>query len=210
MVSGQELPGAGAKNFSVNDDALPAPTLHDLLAYRKAAIAVTATYLGLEDEFVGAVLSDRMDEWLDAESGPREQLKTECYDEYLGLLGREIVVRYAATAAESLMADPGSPLASKRIMGDTGGLGIVDDVNAVVRVHEIFELLESPDAGDDAERILAHIKRQLCNYYSACAYSLVKGPLLPVIIEAAEALYVKGPLTPLQVKELVIAEQERG
>jgi hypothetical protein len=198
-----------AERDGVNDDALPAHTLHDLLAYRKAAIAVTATYLGLEDEFVASVLADRMDEWLDSQAPPRETLKTDRYDEYLSLLGKEILVRYAATAAESLMADPGSDLASKRIMGDTGGLGIVDDVNAVVRVHEIFELLESPDAGDDAERIMAHVKRQLCNYYSACAYTLVKGQLLPVIIEAAEHLYLKGCLTPLQVKELVIAEQER-
>ena len=203
------IPRADAERDAVNDDALPAPRLHDLLAYRKAAIAVTATYLGLEDEFVAAVLSDRMDEWLDEQTAGRERMKTERYDEYLLLLGREVLVRYAATAAESLMADPGSDLASKRIMGDTGGLGIVDDVNAVVRVHEIFELLESPDAGDDAERILAHVKRQLCNYYSACAYSLVKGQLLPVVIEAAEELYRKGTLTPLQVKELVIADQER-
>ena len=190
-------------------DAFPSPTLQDLLAYRKAAIAVCATFLGLDDAFVDAVLSDRMDEWLCEQAPARESLRTERYDEYLSLLSREITVRYAATAAEGLVADPGSLLARERVMGDTGGLGLVDDANSIARVHEIFEHLESPDAGEDAEKILHHVKRQLCNYYSACAYALVKGQLLPVIIEAAEHLYRKGCLTPLQVKELVIAEQER-
>ncbi len=188
---------------------LPETTLYDLLTHRKAAMAVTATFLGLDDGFIGAILSDQMDEWLCDQARERDRLRAECYDEYLLLLGREITVRYAATAAEGLVADPDSPLACRRVMGDTGGLGLVDDANAIARIHEIFEHLESPDASEDAEAILHVVKRQLCNYYNACAYTLVKATLLPVIIDAAEELYKRGTLTPQRVKELVIAEQER-
>jgi hypothetical protein len=194
----------------VDDADLPSPNLRDLLTHRKAAIAVTATYLGLDDSFVAAVLNDGMDEWLCEQAAARDALRRDHYEDYLSLLSREITVRYAATAAEGLIADPGSPLANARIMGDTGGLGLVDDANAIARIHEIFETLECPDASEDAEKILQYVKRQLCNYYNACAYSLVKGTLLPVIIDAAEELYRKGTLTPLRVKELVIADQERS
>jgi hypothetical protein len=171
----------------VDDAGLPETTLYDLLTHRKAAMAVTATFLGLDDGFIGAILSDEMDEWLCEQAPARDRLRVERYDEYLLLLGREITVRYAATAAE----------------------GLVDDANAIARIHEIFEHLESPDASEDAETILQVVKRQLCNYYNACAYTLVKATLLPVIIDTAEELYKKGSLTPAQVKELVIAEQER-
>lgn len=192
------------------DDAdLPTPTLRDLLTYRKAAMAAMGTYLGLEDGFIEAVLVDQMDEWLCEQAATRDALRREHYEDYLALLGREITVRYAATAAEGLVADPGSPLATERIMGDTGGLGLVDDANAIARIHEIFEALECPDASEDGEKILQHVKRQLCNYYNACAYGLVKGQLLPVIIDIAEELYTKGTMTPLRVKEMVIAEQEK-
>ena len=181
--------------------------MQDILVYRKVAIAVVSTYLGLDEAFVEAVLLDQMDEYLEALVEVREREKEECYDEYLSLLSREVIVRYAATAAEGLAADPGSPLARRRIMGDTGGLGLNDDVNAVVRVHELFELLESPHAEADAEAILVTAKRQMCNYYNAIAFQLVRGPLLPVIIEAAEEYVRHGQLTAIHVRELVIAAQ---
>ena len=95
-------------------------------------------------------------------------------------------------------------------MGDTGVLGFTDDVNAVVRVHEIFEFLESPDAGDEAESILLTAKRQLCNYYNACAYDLVKQQLLPVIVTAADELYRHSDaLDAARVRSLIIAGQDR-
>jgi hypothetical protein len=191
----------------VDEDVLPKPGLADVLLYRKVVIAVVATYLCLDDEFVDAVLCDRMDEYLQAEALPRERLKAEHYDEYLSLLGREIIVRYAATAAEGLARHPTSLLAQKRIMGDTGVLGLTDDVNAVVRVHEMFEFLESPEGGEEAERILTFVKRQLCNYYNACAYDLVTGNLLPAIIDAADELYRTGHLTAERTRALVIAAQ---
>jgi hypothetical protein len=205
--------GEESRETSGNGEGLPEgaeitfglPRVSDVLNYRKVAIAVVGTYLGLEDAFVEAVLADAMDEYLQAQADAREQLKDERYNEYVSLLSREIIVRYAATAAETLLASPDSPLATNRVMGDTGVLGMVDDVNAVVRVHEIFEYLESPDGGEEAERILLTVKRQLCNYFNACAYDLVKKQLLPVIITAAEELYRRGTLSADRARELIIA-----
>jgi hypothetical protein len=198
-----------SKLSSVNEGVLGEPQAQDVGLYRKVAIAVVSTFLGLEDAFVEAVLLDEMDEYLEALAGVREQLKTERYDEYLSLLGREVIVRYAATAAEGLAAAPDSILARRRIMGDTGrgGLGLTDDVNAMVRLHEIFEFLESPSAESDAEAILVTVKRQMCNYYNAVAYQLVRGQLLPVIIEAAEEYVRNDQLNAARVRELVIAAQ---
>lgn len=186
------------------------PRVQDVLNYRKVAVAVVATYLGLEDAFVESVLEDRMDEWLEEQALAREHLKDEQYQEYLYLLSRETIVRYAATAAETLVASPDSALAQGRVMGDTGVLGFTDDVNAVVRVHEIFEYLESPDGSEEADQILLFVKRQLCNYYNACAFELVKNHLLSVIISGAEEFYRKGSLSAARVRELVIAAENDG
>jgi hypothetical protein len=183
------------------------PRVSDVLNYRKVAIAVVGTYLGLEDAFVEAVLGDRMDEWMESQEAAREELKETRYPEYLNLLSREIVVRYAATAAETLAARPESVLTRGRVMGDTGVLGLTDDVNAVVRVHEIFEYLESPDGGDEADQILLLVKRQLCNYYNACAFDLVKETLLGVIIACAEEYYRGGALTAERVRQVLIAAE---
>ncbi|MBB6050893.1 hypothetical protein [Armatimonas rosea] len=191
----------------MNEGVLGEPRAQDIRLYRKAAIAVVSTYLGLDEAFVEAVLLDQMDEYLEALAEVRERLKAEHYDDYLSLLAREVIVRYAATAAEGLAADPESPLARRRIMGDTGGFGFNDDVNAVVRLHEIFELLESPYAESEAEAILVTTKRQMCNYYNSVAYHLVRGPLLPVIIEVAEEYVHDDQLSAARVRELVIAAQ---
>lgn len=191
-------------------DGFGVPRVQDVLNYRKVAVAVVATYLGLEDAFVEAVLEDRMDEWLEEEALSREHLKDTQYQEYLYLLSRETIVRYAATAAETLVASPDSALAQGRVMGDTGVLGFTDDVNAVVRVHEIFEYLESPDGSEEADQILLFVKRQLCNYYNACAFDLVKNQLLTVIISVAEELYVKGSLTAERVREILIAAENEA
>lgn len=193
--------------FAVNEGVLGGLHGQDILVYRKVAIAVVSTYLGLDDAFVEAILLDQLDEYQEALVEVRERLKEKSYDEYVSLLAREVIVRYAATAAEGLAADPESPLARRRIMGDTGGLGLNDDINAVVRLHEIFEYLESPYAEAEAEAILVTAKRQMCNYYNSIAYHLVRGPLLPVIIEAAEKYVCRGDLTAAHVRELVIAAQ---
>ncbi|MBC8101458.1 MAG: hypothetical protein H7Z41_02565 [Cytophagales bacterium] len=186
------------------------PQVSDVLLYRKAAIAVVSSYLGLEDPFVDAVLRDEMDEFLERAEAEREQMKVERYDEYLSTLSRETIVRYAATAAESLALSPEDALSNERAMGDTGILGFTDDVNAVVRVHEIFEFLESPDESEEAETILLTAKRQLCNYYNACAFDLVKNLLLPVIVTAADELYRRSDaLDAPRVRALIIAGQER-
>ena len=186
------------------------PQISDVLLYRKAAIAVVSSYLGLEDTFIDAVLQDQMDEYLERAEADRERMKIERYDEYLTLLSREVIVRYAATAAESLALESEEALSTDRTMGDTGVLGFCDDINAGVRVHEIFEFLESPDASEEAESILLTTKRQLCNYYNACAYDLVKKQLLPVIVTAADELYRHSQvLDAVRVRSLIIAGQDR-
>jgi hypothetical protein len=196
-------PTGGDNHEDSSRDTFGAPRLSDVLNYRKVAIAVVSTYVGLEDRFVDAVLTDQMEEYLQAQEPDRERLKAERYDEYLGMLGREVLVRYAATAAESLASDPdrGTP---------TPTLSHCDDLNAVARVHEIFEFLESPDSDDAAENHLLQAKRHLCGYYSSCAANLVCDQLLPVIIAAGEELYRKGTLTADRTRELIIASEKAG
>jgi len=97
------------------------------------------------------------------------------------------------------------------LRGDVCGiLGFGDDMNAVVRVHEIFEYVESPDSSEAAETILLATKRRLCDYYGGCAKHLVKEQLLPVIVAAADAL-CRDPraFDALRIRALVIAGQER-
>ena len=185
------------------------PGLPEVLAYRKAGIAVVATYLGLDDEFVNAVLADQMDEFLQDQVEARETAKEMHYDGYIALLSREAMVRYAATAAETLLSSPDGSDDGEAV-GAT--LGNVDDFNAAVRVHEIFEYIESPDAGsagEEAERFLLLAKRHLCRYYHACAFGLVRGPLLPVVIAVAEDIYRGRELSAKRCRELLIAEQNR-
>jgi hypothetical protein len=186
------------------------PGLQEVLAYRKAGIAVVATYLGLDDRFVDAVLADEMDEFLQDQVEAREINKESEYDGYIALLSREAMVRYAATAAETLLSSPDDG------DGDDGKvettLGGVDDFNAAVRVHEIFEYIESPDtgsAGEEAERFLLLAKRNLCRYYHTCAFGLVRGPLLPVVVAVAEDVYLNRELSAKRCRELLIAEQNR-
>lgn len=182
----------------------------DVLLYRKAAIAVVSSYLGLEDAFVDAVLEDQMEEFLEEAEAERERMKADRYDEYVSTLVKETVVRYAATAAESLAQDPEEALSTDPAAADAGVLGFSDDVNAAVRVHEIFEYLEVPDETEDAEGLLVVTKRQLCSYYNACAFDLVKGALLPVIVTVADELYRdSSALDATRVRALVIAGQER-
>lgn len=173
--------------------------LKDVLNYRRAAIAVVSAYVGLEDGFVDAVLADRMDEWLLAQEPARERLKTERYDEYLSLLARETVVRYAASAAESLASDPDSAAPPPPSLRHS------DDLNAIARVHEALEFLESPDSDTEADRHLAQAKLHLCRYYAASAAHLVRGPLFSTILTAAEELCRRGSLSAARVRELVIA-----
>lgn len=184
-------------------DLFGAPRLSDVLNYRKVAIAVVASYVGLDDGFVDAVLADQMDEYEQAHERERERLKTERYDEYLHLLGREMLVRYAATAAESLASDP------ERIAPPAPTLAHDDDQAAVIRVHEIFEFLESPDAEAVSEKHLFAAKRHLCRYYAASAATLVRQSLLPVIITAADELCYKGTLSAERTRELIIASQNK-
>jgi len=179
-----------------------------VLQYRKAAIAVVSVYLGLEDAFVEAVLADQMDEYLAEQAEARERMKAERYDDYVALLGKEVLVRYAATAAETLAQSPERALFPGPVQGEAGLLGLTDDVNAMVRVHEIFEYLEAPDAGEEADALLLTVKRQLCGYYNACAHDLVKAQLLPVIIATAEEVYRgHGPLTAPAIRDRIIAGQ---
>lgn len=203
--------GVGARfgePASVDEDALRSPWSADLLIYRKAAILVCSVYMDLDDRFCEAVLADRMDEWLAGNHWEREHLKEANYAEYLHLLTKECVVRYAATAAEGLAADPDSRLATERILGDTGGLGAVDDANVVARVHELFEHVESPDATEEAERILSSTKRRLCEYYGAVGYGLVRGLLLPAVLTVAECLFRGTTMSVEDIRAAVIASQD--
>jgi hypothetical protein len=190
----------------VNEAVFGSQRLQDILIYRKVSIAVVATYLGLDEAFVEAVLLDQMDEYLEALAPARETQKSERYEEYLSVLSREIIVRYAATASEAFAADPGLETAPKR-PNNAASLGQLDDSHAIVRVHEIFEYLESPHAEGEIEALLVTVKRKTCNYYHAIAQHLVQGPLLSVIIGAAEEYVRGGSLTAIRVRELVIAAQ---
>ncbi|GEM_PF-2078120 len=212
--------GTGRAGADTGDEGLPrATTLFDVLTYRKVAIAVVSAYLGLEDDFIDAVLADLMDEFLAEQDDARAALKERDFPAYASLLAREAVTHYAATAAEGLAASPDSDLAQKRVMGDTGILGLTDDINAVIRVQEMFAPMtlpgfasesETDDEETEAEMVRLVALRQWCNYYNACAYSLVRGPLLPVIIDAVEACYRRPEHDPLTADFIRRLLAERG
>jgi hypothetical protein len=189
---------------------------HDvLMIYRKIAMATVSVYLELPDAFADAILLDAMDEYLAESFNDREMLKRTNYAAYLSLMGREAIVRYAGTAAEGLAAPPDSPLAQKRVMGDTGdGLGMTDDINAVLRVQELWASLEAPGGdgacGADANTLLSYLKRQTCNYYNACAFHLVREKLLPVILDVAEAAFRSADGTDLTAHRLIYLLDQRG
>lgn len=187
----------------MDDSLLGAPRPEAVRTYRRVAMAVVASYLGLDDAFVEAALEDRMDEYLCHQDALLERLKRERYDDYVALLSREILVQYAAAAAEGLAAAPDSPQATQRLLDGAGD----DDLQAMARVHELFAPLECPDAGEEAERILRGVKRHLCHYYHACAYDLVRGDLLSALIDAADEWCRGGCLRAERIRELIIARQ---
>ena len=121
-----------------------------------------------------------------------------------GQLARSFAERAANAAGFELMAagrpeiDLSQPGSAAAAIARSGAAAVVN-----AAAYTAVDAAES-----DAEAILVSVKRQVCNYYSAVAYHLVRGPLLPVIIAAAEE-YVRGDdeLTAVRVRELVIAAQ---
>lgn len=190
-------------------DALRGVSLDVLLTYRKVSMAAVAVYLALPDEYADAILTDAMDEYHANEFNDREMLRRNDYAAYLSMLSREAIVRYAGTAAEGLTAPPDSPLAQKRVMGETGGLGMTDDINVILRVHELWACLEAPGGdgafGDDVDGLLGFVKRHTCNYYNACAFHLVREKLLPVVVDATERGFRldEAPLTARELREMI-------
>ena len=196
-------------------DSLRDVPMESLLTYRKIAMAAVAAYLNLPDSVVDAILTNQLDEYHAEAFNDREMLKRNDYAAYLSVLNRESIVRYAGTAAEGLVAPPDSPLAQKRVMGDTGsGMGMDDDINVIVRVQELWLGLEAPGGdgafGDEANTILAYLKRQTCNYYNACAFYLVREKLLPVILDATEASLRTGGEKEFTAGDVIRMLDDRG
>ncbi len=192
-------------------DALRGVSVETLLTYRKTAMATVAVYLTLPDTYAEAILSDTMDEFHAGAFNDREMQKREDFAAYQSVLSREAIVRYAGTAAEGLAAPPDSPLAQKRVMGETGGLGMTDDINVILRVHELWANMEAPGGdgamGSGADAVLGFVKRHTCNYYNACAFYLVREKLLPVVLDAAERVFKNDVLT---ATELIRMLDKRG
>lgn len=166
--------------------------------YRKAATAVVAAYLEMGDETVDAILEDRLDDYGLETASQRQRVRSSRRHTYL--LSRECVLRYAGTAAESLLAMPDSEAHQTRTMGDTGGLGLLDDINVVLRVEEMLESCETMATSEETDAILTGAKRELCNYFNACAYELVRERLLPSVLDVGEALFRGETVTRHTVK----------
>lgn len=179
------------------------PDLLTVLRYRKAVMAVVACYLGMDDAFIEAVLEERIDDFVLTQRKARKKLQASDHEAYMELLSAEAIVRYAATAAEGLAADPESDLAQHRVMGDTGGLGLCDDINASLRVAELTEPFEVAPGSADSDRILAQARRKLCNYFSVVAYDLVRGRLAPAIVDVMEELFLDRALSSPRVAEIL-------
>ena len=190
-------------------DALRDVSVESLLTYRKMAMATVTVYLALPDAYADSILTDAMDEYHAGAFNDREMQKRNDFAAYQSVLSREAIVRYAGTAAEGLAAPPDSPLAQKRVMGETGGLGMTDDINVILRVHELWANMEAPGGdgafGDGVDAILGFVKRHTCNYYNACAFHLVREKLLPVILDAAEIAVKGDPVTVVQLIRMLDA-----
>jgi len=183
--------------------------MRDLLLYRKAALAVVAAYLQLGDDYLAAILSDQLDEFLSDHAQQRGRQRIRSPRRHARMLARECILRYAGTAAESLSAPADSEVHLVRIMGDTGGLGLIDDINVVLRVEEMLDTIEPISVSEETEAILMKAKRELCNYYNACAYELVRERLYASVIEVAEALFLRDVVDEEFVKASLIRHGDR-
>lgn len=185
----------------MDENIIGCSTREETLAYRKVAMAVVATYVKMPREYVAAILNDEMDEYIDAEEPNRERLRVVDFRYYLELMSKESIIRYAATAAEGLAAAADSDMAQYRIMGDTGLLGLTDDVNAIARVEQILEPVVPDGFTEDEGDILVGAMRGLCDFYNAVAYRLVQVDLLNIILEATERLLVRHTLSPTDIDD---------
>jgi len=185
----------------MNENSIGQATKEETLAYRKVAMAVVATHIKMPRDYVVAILMDEMDEYIDAEEPNRERLRTDNFRSYLELMSKESIIRYAATAAEGLAASADSDMAQFRIMGDTGLMGLTDDVNAIARVEQILEPVVPDGFSEDEGDILIGAMRGLCDFYNAVAYRLVQIDLLNIILEATERLLVRKSLTTVDIDD---------
>lgn len=179
--------------------------------YRKAGSVVVASYLGMEDAFVEALLLDQEEEYYARSAADRERMKVDRYDEYLTLLTREVIVNYAAVCAESLAKEPENALSSDFCLDEEEDALTPDDRKALIGVHEIFECLECPDEGENMDRALLAARHSLSHYYKTCASELVKNQLLSVIISIAENLFHReNHMDARQIQRLIFQSQERS
>ena len=180
------------------------PTVDEVLAYRKVAMAVVAIYSDMPRPYVQSILDDQMDEYLEIQEKAREQLRITDFRSYLELMGKECTIRYAATAAEGLAAPADSDMAQFRIMGDTGLLGLTDDMNAIARVEQILEAVVPDGFTEEEGDILGGAMRGLCDFYNAVAYRLVQEDLVDTIVEGTERLLVRRSLTQAELENLLM------
>jgi hypothetical protein len=171
------------------------------LAYRKAALAVTSLKLGLDEDYVQAILADQMDEFGRASKQGREELAELDFASYSRLLAIESIVRYAATASEGLCHAPDSIQATEVVVGETGGLGSVDDANVLSRLEEgLLPLVPLSPVTDGEDALLAAAFNSLRFYYSSVAHRLVREDLLQPILSVAEVLVRGGQVSVADVR----------
>ena len=185
---------------------LPSSVVGGIALLRNAAMGVAAARLGLEDDYVEALVSGDGEQWLEDHCEQREAVCKSDYGRYLRMLASEAMLRGAAAELQQ-MATPevvgGTPDDLLPTLPDS-------DVTAVAKiVHQIYDKLDNGEVEGLAIGLMESSKRHLCAAYLAAGRDLVRRDLYPAVIEIAERLVGSQPCSSTVIKDAIVAGERR-
>ncbi|MEY3601327.1 MAG: hypothetical protein RL169_571 [Armatimonadota bacterium] len=185
---------------------LPSSVVGGIALLRNAAMGVAAARLGLEDDYVEALVSGDGEQWLEDHCEQREAVCKSDYGRYLRILASEAMLRGAASELQQ-MATPevvgGTPDDLLPTFPDS-------DVTAVAKiVHQIYDKLDNGEVEGLAIGLMESSKRHLCAAYLAAGRDLIRRDLYPAVIEIAERLVGTQPCSSTVIKDAIVAGERR-
>lgn len=183
---------------------LPSSVVGGIALLRNAAMGVAAARLGLEDDYVEALVSGDGEQWLEDHIDQREAICKVDYGRYLRILASEAMLHGAAAELQQ-MATPeeagGTPDDLLPTFPDS-------DVMAVAKiVHQIYDKLDNGEIEGLAIGLLESSKRHLCAAYLAAGRDLIRRDLYPAVIEIAERLVGSQPCSSPLIKDAIVSSE---
>ncbi len=186
---------------------LPSSVVGGIALLRNAAMGVAAARLGLEEDYVEALLVGQGEQWLEEHSEQRENICKTDYGRYLRILASEAMLRGAASELQQ-MATPdiigGSPDELLPTFPD------VDVMAVATIVHQIYDKLDNGEVEGLGVGLLESSKRHLCAAYLAAGRDLIRRDLYPAVIEIAERLVSSQPCSASIINDAIVAGERRS